>query len=99
MCRTHEDASFDSDIRTEVILSQFYGFPHLEERSHHYDLFLSSEQGRISANYIDQRVPGGIKDKYVFLCGPTPMTNALIRQFKTMGLHHRQIIVEDFNLV
>ena len=99
VCRTHEDASFDSDIRTEVILSQFYGFPHLEERSHYYDLFLSSEQGRISANYIDQRVRGGIKDKYVFLCGPTLMTNALIRQFKTMGLHHRQIIVEDFNLV
>jgi predicted ferric reductase len=99
VCRMLEEASFDSDIRNEVILSQFYGFPHLEDRGHHYELYLSSEQGRISAAYIDQRVPGGVKDKYVFLCGPTPMTNALIRQLKVIGLKKRQMVVEDFNFV
>jgi predicted ferric reductase len=99
VCRTLEEASFDSDIRNEVILSQFYGFAHLEERCHRYELYVSSEQGRISAAYIDQQVPGGVKDKYVFLCGPAPMTNGLIRQFDRIGLNCRQIIVEDFNFV
>lgn len=99
MCRTVEEASFDNDIRNEVILSQFHGFPQLEKRGHHYELYLSSKQGRISANYIDQQVRGGIKDRYVFLCGSTLMVNELIRQFKAIGLSSSQVIVEDFNLV
>jgi predicted ferric reductase len=99
VCRTPEEASFDNDIKHEVILSQFHGFPQLEKRGHHYELYLSSKQGRISAAHIDQRVPGGIKGKYVFLCGPSPMVGELIRQFKDIGLNSRQIIVEDFNLV
>jgi predicted ferric reductase len=99
VCRFLEEASFDNDIRNEVILSQFYGFPHLDERGHHYELYLSSEQGRISAAYIDQQVQGGVKDKYVFLCGPTAMSNDLIHQFDRIGLKHRQIIVEDFNFM
>ena len=99
VCRTVEEASFDNDIRNEVILSQFHGFPQLEKRGHHYELYLSSKQGRISAAYIDQQIRGGIKDRYVFLCGPTPMVDELIRRFKAIGLNSRQIIVEDFNLV
>ena len=98
VCRTLEEASFDNDIRNEVILSQFHGFPQLEKRGHHYELYLSSKQGRISAAYIDQQVLGGIKDKYVFLCGPSTMVNELIHQFEGIGLNSRQIIVEDFNL-
>jgi predicted ferric reductase len=99
VCRTPDEASFDNDIRNEVILSQFHGFPQLEKRGHHYELYLSSKQGRISAAYIDQQVHGGIPDKYVFLCGPSPMVDEMIRQFKAMGLNRKQIIVEDFNLV
>ena len=99
VCRTAAETSFDNDIRNEVILSHFHGFPQLEKRGHHYELYLSSKQGRISADYINQQVRGGIKDRYVFLCGPTPMVNELIRQFRAMGLTRRQIIVEDFNLV
>lgn len=97
--RTLEEASFDNDIRHEVILSQFHGFPQLEERGHHYELYLSSRQGRISAAYIDQQAPGGVKSKYVFLCGPSPMVNELIRQFEAIGLGSSHIIVEDFNLL
>jgi predicted ferric reductase len=99
VCRTVEEASFDNDIRNEVILSQFHGFPQLEKRGHHYELYLSSKQGRISTAYIDQQVQGGVKDRYVFLCGPTPMVDELIRQLNAIGLNSRQIIVEDFNLV
>jgi predicted ferric reductase len=99
VCRTIEEASFDNDIRNEVILSRFHGFPQLEERGHHYELYLSSKQGRVSAAYIDQQVMGGVKDKYVFLCGPSPMVDELIRQFEAMELRRGQIIVEDFNFV
>ena len=98
VCRTLEEASFDNDIQNEVILSQFHGFPQLEKRGHHYELYLSSQQGRISAGYIDQHSPGGVTDKYLFLCGPSPMVFALIQQFKAMGIKRNQIIVEDFNL-
>jgi predicted ferric reductase len=99
VCRTLEEASFDNDIRHEVILSQFHGFPRLEQRGHHYELYLSSRQGRISAKYIDQQSPGGVKDKYIFLCGPSPMVIELIQQFEAIGVTSSQIVVEDFNLV
>ena len=99
MCRTFEEASFDNDIRHEVILSQFHGFPQLEKRGHHYELYLSSRQGRISATYLDRQGPGGLKDKYIFLCGPTPMVNDLIQQFEALGLDSSQIVVEDFNFL
>lgn len=98
VCRTLAEASFDDDIRGEVILSAFHGFPQLEKRGHHYELYLSSKQGRISADYIDRQTSGGIQEKYIFLCGPSPMVDDLIRQFKAMGLKNQQIIVEDFNL-
>jgi predicted ferric reductase len=98
VCRTLAEASFDNDIQNEVILSQFHGFPQLEKRGHHYELYLSSRQGRISAAHIDQQSPGGVTGKYIFLCGPSPMVFALIQQFKAMGIKSGQIIVEDFNL-
>ncbi|MFZ2089482.1 MAG: ferric reductase-like transmembrane domain-containing protein [Desulfobaccales bacterium] len=99
VCRTFEEASFDNDIRHEVIQSLFHGFPHFEKRGYHYELYLSSKQGRISADYIDRQTPGGVKGRYVFLCGPSPMVDELIRQFRAMGLENQQIIVEDFNLL
>ena len=99
VCRTKEEASFDADIQQEVVMSHFHGFRALEQRGHHYELYVSSQQGRITAEYIDSRVAGGVRDKYVFLCGPSPMVDALIRQFEAMKLSRRQIIVEDFNLV
>jgi len=99
VCRTKEEASFDRDIRQEVIMSHFHGFRAFEQRGHHYELYASSEQGRITAQYVDSRVTGGVRNKYVFLCGPSPMVNSLIRQFRDMGLGRHQIIVEDFNLV
>jgi len=99
VCRTKEEASFDRDIRQEVIMSHFHGFKAFEHRGHHYELYLSSQQGRITAQYIDRQIATGVRDKYVFLCGPSPMVVSLINQFKALGLNHQQIIVEDFNLV
>ena len=99
VCRTAGDAVFDTAIRNEVILSRFHGFSELEHRGHHYERYDTSTQGRITASYLDAHVRGGIGDKYVFLCGPTPMVDALIGQMTAMGIGRGQIVVEDFNLV
>jgi predicted ferric reductase len=99
VCHTEGEASFDRDIRQEVIMSHFHGFPAFERRGHHYELYVSSRQGRISAQYIDSQTAGGARDRYVFLCGPSPMVDSLINQFETLGLSRRRIVVEDFNLV
>jgi predicted ferric reductase len=96
---TRDQASFDNDIRNEVILSHFHGFPAFEERGHHYELYEDARQGFITAEYIDNRVNGGVRDKYIFLCGPSPMVTGLIKQFRKMGIPDNQIIIEDFNLV
>jgi len=80
-------------------MSHFHGFKAFEKRGHHYELYLTSKQERITAGYVDQRVTGGVKNKNIFLCGPSPMVESLIRQFKSLGVKDRQIIVEDFNLV
>jgi predicted ferric reductase len=98
ICHTKDQASFDEDIRGEVLRSHFHGFEALETRGHHYELYLSSEKGLFSAQYANDRVPGGIANKHIFLCGPSPMVEALIRQLLALGVPERQIIIEDFNL-
>jgi predicted ferric reductase len=99
VCRTGQDASFDEDIRHEVTMSHFHGFRAFEKRGHHYELYLTSKQGRITAGYVNERVRGGVRDKNIFLCGPSPMVESFIGQFKSLGLKDHQLIVEDFNLV
>jgi ferredoxin-NADP reductase len=94
-----EDAGFDEDIRQEVASSHDHGFRALEERGHHYELYLTSGRGRMTADYVDERVPQGVLNKTVFLCGPSPMVASLIDQFRALGLEDRHIVVEDFNLV
>jgi len=62
-------------------------------------LYEDVRQGFITADYIDSHVQGGVRDKYIFLCGPSPMVTGLIRQFRKMGIRDDQIIIEDFNLI
>jgi predicted ferric reductase len=97
--RTPADASFEIDIQDEVKSSRFKGFPGLERRGHHFEVYITSERGRITVDYLDDKVAGGIRDKFVFLCGPDSMVNSLITQMREMGMEQHQIIVEDFNLV
>jgi predicted ferric reductase len=99
ICRVQEEASFDDDIRREVTMSHFHGFRAFEERGHHYELYLTATKGRITGEYVDQRVKGGVQDKNIFLCGPTPMVEYMIGQFKSLGVKDHRIILEDFNLV
>ncbi len=99
VCRSVEDAGFDEDIRQEVASSHDHGFRAIEERGHHYELYLTSGRGRMTADYVDERVPQGVLNKTVFLCGPSPMVASLIEQFRALALEDRHIVVEDFNLV
>jgi predicted ferric reductase len=96
---TAEEASFDSDIRNEVVSSHFQGFEAFEQRGHHYELYLSDPRGNITAEYLDEHVAGGVRNKNIFLCGPPAMVDALIPQLKGLGVTNQQIIIEDFDLV
>jgi len=98
VCRTEDDATFDADIRNEVIKSHFHGFTAFEKRGHHYECYLSKKKGRITAAYIDEWIKGGLQDKYIFMCGPSSMIKSLKMQFKKLGVKEHQFIVEDFNL-
>jgi predicted ferric reductase len=98
LCRHREEASFDDDIRREVMLSRFSDHAGLEERGHSYILHLSSELGRVTAEQIDEQVAGGVSDRYIFMCGPSAMVDSLIEQFTDLGVPRKHIIVEDFNL-
>lgn len=99
VCRDPEDAGFHEDIEREVEQSRSKGFAALEERGHHYELYLSSRQGRVTAEYIAGRVPGGIEGKDIYFCGPTAMVESLQRQFLAMGVPGERFVVEDFNLL
>lgn len=99
VCRTKHEACFDNDIRNEVIMSHFHGFEAFEKRGHHYELFISSEKGRLTADYIASKVSGSITDKNIFFCGPSVMMDSLSRQFRQLGVPVKQLIVEDFNLL
>jgi len=98
VCRTEDEATFDGDIRNEVIKSHFHGFTAFEKRGHYYECYSSKKHGRITAAYINERIKGGLKDKYIFMCGPSPMIESLKMQFKKFGVKEHQFIVEDFNL-
>jgi predicted ferric reductase len=99
VCRTAAEASFDDDIQREITRSEFHGFQAFAARGHHYELYLTAERGRISADYIARQVAGGVQDKYIFLCGPSTLVNALRTQFLAGGLNPHQLVIEDFNLI
>jgi ferredoxin-NADP reductase len=99
VCRNREDASFDDDISQEVTLSPLGSLSELPRAGHRYELYLSSEQGMITIEYLAAQVGAGFKDRNFFLCGPTVMVEALIKQLRALGIPDEQIVVEDFNLV
>lgn len=99
VCRTRLQASFDRDIKQEVLLSHFHGFTALAQRGHHYELYTSAEQGRFSAEYVEHQLGSAVWDRNVFLCGPTPMMDDLTSQLLDRGVPAERIITEDFNLL
>ncbi len=99
VCSTRHDASFDDDISREVICSPLGSFEALSLAGHRYELYLSSEQGSITTEYLAAQVGVDFKTRNFFLCGPTVMVEALVKQLRASGVPNEQIVVEDFNLV
>lgn len=99
VCRTREEASFDDDIRREVEQSPVGTLEGLESQGHRYELYLSSEQGRFRVAHVAERLGASLTERNVFLCGPTPLVEAVAGGLHALGVPARQIIVEDFNLV
>ena len=93
-----DEASFDNDIRDCVLKSHFHGFERFEKRGHSYDLYDVSRQGYLTAEYVAEAVPN-YKEAYIFLCGPKPMMDGLIRQFQELGVPRSRIITEDFSML
>ena len=66
-----------------------------------FHLWLSGECGRMKADYL-QEAAGGLDElrrRLVFLCGPAPMMKDMARQLISLGVHPRNILFEDFNLL
>lgn len=51
-------------------------------------------QGRISKDFLEKN---GVKEaKYIYLCGPPPMMDAVIDQLRDLGVSKDKIITEEF---
>ena len=48
---------------------------------------------------MDWKVPGGVREKNIFICGPQVMMDDLIGQFLALGVARNRIVVENFNLL
>lgn len=55
------------------------------------------EKGRIDGEKIKRLVPDFLK-RDIFLCGPPPMMNALIKNLQALGAQHRSLHYEKFDL-
>lgn len=58
----------------------------------------SKELGFLNAAVLQQQ-SGRLVDKDVFVCGPPPMMQSLIRQCKDLGLRPSQIHAEEFSML
>ena len=96
--RTEHEASFHNDVCFISIKKQFTDDNCRAHEPHEYELYLTKENGRFTATYIASKV-GKIAAKNIFLCGPPPMMNALIAQFKALGVPNSHIITENFILL
>ncbi|NMC58789.1 MAG: hypothetical protein GYA51_05305 [Candidatus Methanofastidiosa archaeon] len=86
-----KDAIYDKEIK-EIIS---------DKKSIRYNLWISKDSGRISAHKIMKMFDSeaNIKEKLIFICGPTQMMMDIANQFVKIGVPPRHIIFEDFNLL
>jgi len=100
VCKNRADASFDDDILAQVASSPLRDITSAREAGYDYVLHESTVCGRFDVACITSVL--GEDDaaaRLYFLCGPTPMMEALCSQLLGQGLSPHDIVIEDFNLV
>lgn len=60
-------------------------------------LHLSSQNGRLTAQTIQQTLGHDLNDYHVYLCGPVKLIEAALQQFQDLGIPRSQIHFEEFN--
>jgi predicted ferric reductase len=89
------DATFDNDIQKTFIQARFEIKSNVERYT--YILHDVSKSGYLTVENILNSVPN-LKDCYIFLCGPKPMTTSLISQLQAIGVQKSQIVLEEFEM-
>ncbi len=89
--KNRKDAFHDSELFIEAKRNEQFDYIH----------WFTSEKGRIKASDIVEIVGGKdeLKSRAIFMCGPPGMMYSLSKGFKGLGIHNRNIIYEDFNML
>ncbi len=85
IARKEEDAVYDAEIRDRFLRADSFI---------DYHLWLTSEQGRLTAKQIAEEV-APLDNYAVMICGTSRFSNDLAHQFRKLGLPREKIIVEE----
>ncbi|GFK95380.1 Dihydroorotate dehydrogenase B (NAD(+)), electron transfer subunit [Fundidesulfovibrio magnetotacticus] len=99
VCRTREEASFDDDIRAQAEQSPLGGLEQARQAGFDYVLHESQTHGRFGIPHMRDVLGDRFPGRLFFLCGPTPMMEALAARLLDEGVSPLDILIEDFNLV
>lgn len=55
------------------------------------------QQGHLNADYIEQ-ISGPLRDREIYICGPTPMMRSLRKQFRDKSVPNTRIHSEEFGM-
>lgn len=99
LCKNRTEASFDDEILAEVASSPLGDMEKARLAGYEYILHESQIHGRFGMAQIEKVIGNQFATRLFFLCGPTPMMEAISTQLLAKGVRPRDIFVEDFNLV
>ncbi|MCG6859858.1 MAG: ferric reductase-like transmembrane domain-containing protein [Chromatiaceae bacterium] len=87
VARNRDDAAYHEEIENSYLKADSYI---------DYDLWVTSERGRITAAAIAEDLKPIEDDYAVMLCGTVPFNRDLARQFRALGVPAARIIAEEF---
>jgi len=99
VCRNRAEASFDDDILAQIASSPFGDPESARKAGYEYVLHESQAKGRFDVASMRSVLGEAFARRMFFLCGPTPMVEALGRRLVGEGVSPVDIVIEDFNLV
>ncbi|MFW3145302.1 MAG: ferric reductase-like transmembrane domain-containing protein [Thermoplasmatota archaeon] len=89
--REPKDPTHDSELFMEARKNPKFDYVH----------WISSQKGRIDAEKISEIFGGDeeLKRRIIMLCGPPQMIASVSRQLHKKGIHYRNMLFEDFNML